>query len=133
MAETPALARWAQGITLLDAAVERDDAGDPRTLYLTWQASQVLHKEYTVFAQLLDREGKLLAQIDQLPQQGGYPTSTWQPGDVIEDIYRFQQPSKGWSQLIIGFYGQQGVRLPLQTPNAEGDFFVLERNEKGTE
>jgi hypothetical protein len=128
--EEPVLARWAEGIVLSRAQIAPDAAGDPQILRLTWQAAQVLHIEYTVFAQLLDREGKLLAQVDQLPQQGSYPTSTWQPGDRVEDHYRFSQPAKGWHQLIIGLYDQQGRRLPLQTPNAETDFFVLAQNPK---
>jgi hypothetical protein len=123
--EGPPLARWAGGIVLSHAEIEQDAAGDPHSLRLTWQTTQVLHEEYIVFAQLLDREGKLLAQVDQPPQQGGYPTSTWQPGDRVEDLYRFSQRSKGWRQLIIGLYDQQGTRLLLQMPSAGADFFVL--------
>ena len=94
-----------------------------------WQATQVVQKNYTVFVQLLDPSGKLLAQIDQQPQQGDFPTSTWQPGDGIEDAYRFAQstpPDAPWAQMIIGLYDQEQKRLPLQTDGAQpSDFFVL--------
>ncbi len=127
---TPPLAQWEHGITLSHAEVESNADGEPQRLQITWQATQVLQTDYTIFVQLLDRQGKLLAQIDQRPQQGNYPTSTWQAGDRIEDSYQFSSPGTGWQQMIVGFYDAQGKRLLLQTPNAGSDFFVVASNEK---
>ncbi|CAN5729277.1 hypothetical protein BH10CHL1_BH10CHL1_13110 [soil metagenome] len=133
--ESMPLARWANGIQLAKADVERNQANLPVAIHVKWQATQVLNTDYTVFVQLLDKTGKLLAQVDQPPQQNRFPTSTWQPGDVIEDDYHFDslpalETGTQWSQLIIGLYDQGQTRLHLQ---AEGentpDFFVLLRQE----
>lgn len=91
----------------------------------------MVQTNYTVFVQLLDKTGQLLAQIDQQPQQGNFPTSTWQPGDVIEDEYKLTQtaalpPDATWAQLIIGLYDPEQKRLPLHADGAQPpDFFVL--------
>ena len=42
-----------------------------------------LDQDYKVFLHLVDSKNALAAQYDAEPQQGGYPTSLWQPGDVI--------------------------------------------------
>ncbi len=129
------VARWANGIQLATVAVERDQTKLPVAVHVKWQATQVVNTNYTVFVQLLDKTGKLLAQIDQPPQQNRFPTSTWQPGDVIEDDYRFAAspalaPGTQWSQLIIGLYDQGQTRLPLQADGEKApDFFVLLRQD----
>ena len=129
------LARWTNGIQLAAATVTRDAANRPVGVQVQWQATQVIQQNYTVFVQLLDANGKLLAQIDQQPQQGQFPTSTWQPGDLLADEYQFAQlpPAQTgaqWGQLIIGLYDQAQKRLAVQ---AEGqpaaDFFVLLRKD----
>ncbi|MFN8491964.1 MAG: glycosyltransferase family 39 protein [Caldilineaceae bacterium] len=129
------LARWTNGIQLAAATVTRDAANRPVGVQVQWQATQVVQSNYTVFVQLLDKSAKLLAQSDQQPQQGKFPTSTWQPGDVLADEYQFAQPptpqaGAQWAQLIIGLYDQDQKRLAVQgegQPSA--DFFVLLRKD----
>ncbi len=126
------VARWANGIQLATADIERDPANLPVAVHVKWQATQVVNTDYTVFVQLLDKTGKLLAQVDQPPQQNRFPTSTWQAGDLIEDDYRFVDlpPDAQWAQLIIGLYDQGQTRLPLQASGENvSDFFVLLRQE----
>ena len=95
----------------------------------------MVQTDYTVFVQMLSQDGQLLAQIDQRPQAGQFPTSTWQPGDVIEDVYTFDPSAASgadqWDQIIIGFYDATQQRLSLQTANAaeNPDFFVLVRKD----
>jgi len=128
------LARWANGIQLQTVRVDKDAANLPTAVHVGWAATQVVQTDYTVFVQMLDAEGQLLAQLDQRPQAGQFPTSTWQPGDVIEDVYTFDpaavRSAAQWDQIIIGFYDQQ-QRLPLQatSANAGADFFVLMRKD----
>ena len=131
------VARWANGLQLATAQIERDQANFPVAVHVQWQTTAVVQTNYTVFVQLLDKAGKLLAQIDHQPQNGAYPTSTWQPGDSLADEYRFAPPSsesKGqWDQLIIGLYDPAQKRLLLQ-PGGEtqADFFVLLQQNAGT-
>ncbi len=55
-----------------------DLAPDPKDselgLRLYWQAQTRLDTSYSVFAQLLDATGSVRAQVDSVPQGGGYPT-----------------------------------------------------------
>ena len=129
------LARWANGIQLQTGQVVKDAADLPTAVQVAWTATQVVQTDYTVFVQMLSQDGQLLAQIDQRPQAGQFPTSTWQPGDVIEDVYTFDPSAASgadqWDQIIIGFYDATQQRLSLQTANAaeNPDFFVLVRKD----
>ena len=54
---------------------------------------------------ILDENGVLVAQLDRLP--GGYPTSDWQPGELIRDQYAIPIPGtlpSGRYTLETGFY-----------------------------
>ncbi|GAB4158831.1 MAG: hypothetical protein Fur0021_29100 [Candidatus Promineifilaceae bacterium] len=57
---------------------------------LTWQAQTVPDKDYTAYVHVLDNAGNLLAQLDRPP--AGYPTSDWQPGEIIHDTYTIPLP-----------------------------------------
>ncbi len=67
-------------------------AGDDENLLvkLAWQAALPMNKDYTVFVHLIDGEGNLLAQQDRQPE--GYPTSDWQPGEIVVDSFAVAQP-----------------------------------------
>ena len=129
------LARWTNGIALAAVAIEQDQAKRPVAVHVQWQTTALVPTDYTVFVQLLDKAGKLLSQVDHPPQNGAYPTSTWQPGDRIEDEYRLATSSSSeidapWDRLIIGLYDGDQKRLLLQTTNENPtDFFVLARKE----
>jgi hypothetical protein len=83
---------------------------------------------YTVFAQLLDSAGRLVAQQDNLPVRGLAPTDTWQPGVVVRDPYRLQIPEDtpaGDYRLIVGLYTEAG-RVPLTlTDGSTNEFFPI--------
>jgi len=134
LADLP-LARWAGGIELGAVKIKSDAATLPLAVQITWQATGVVHTDYTIFVQLLGKDGAVLAQVDQQPQAGRWPTSTWQPGDVIEDVYTFDPPidpsDVEWDKLIVGFYDQTGQRLRLQgdDPVQLTDFYLLLQNE----
>ena len=52
---------------------------------LTWRALQSPGIDYIVFVHLLAENGELTAAFDSPPAAGAYPTSLWQPGDVVID------------------------------------------------
>src|SRR5215207_3027079 len=52
-----------------------DGTGFPVTL--VWQAEGATATSYTVFAQLLDSDGQLIAQSDSIPAGGARPTTGW--------------------------------------------------------
>ena len=125
---------WEQGIALAAADVQFGSDGEPRAVAVTWQAEADVAADYTVFVQALNEDGDVIAQVDQQPHDGEYPTSTWAAGDVIKDAYTLVWPAAdenapAWRQVIIGLYAQDGTRLRLVEPDAATDFYTLARHE----
>jgi hypothetical protein len=121
------LAAWANGIALLDAAFIQEDGRI--TLDTTWRTDRLLHTDYTIFVQLLDGAGQLVAQADERPQQGQAPTSTWLPDEAIADRLAIDHPWREDYTLIIGLYNAAtGERLPLRQPEdgAAQDYYVIQ-------
>lgn len=119
------LARWQNGIELRTAQVVWLGTNVPLAVAVEWQAAAVIHTDYTVFVQVLDETGQLVAQVDQRPQEGAYPTSTWRRGDVIADHYRFVTAPPRWQRIILGLYDAQGKRLARQSEQEPKDFYVV--------
>ncbi|HXF61156.1 MAG TPA: glycosyltransferase family 39 protein [Caldilineaceae bacterium] len=123
------LAEWANGIRLVQAEVKLDEAGQPSGVHLVWQSAATLHQDFTLFVQALDRENRLLVQVDQQPQAGQWPTSTWRAGDEVPDHLELSpaagQRLDGWQQIIVGWYDTTGRRLPLAAPEVGRDYVVL--------
>jgi hypothetical protein len=96
-----------------------------------WQAEDASTTPYTVFAQLLDSSGALVAQRDQTPGDGAFPTTSWVEGEVLTDTYRITLPAglaPGQYTLIVGMYDPTtGARLPATTADgtAAGDALRL--------
>jgi hypothetical protein len=93
---------------------------DPSTLAVTldWSADHPLKQDYTVFVQLLNGDGKLVAQSDGWPANGLLPTSSWLPGELVRDEHRLTlKPDlpTGTYHVIAGLYLlSTGQRLPVQ-------------------
>lgn len=126
-AARPALARWENGIVLEDVAVAAEQNGSPQALALRWRTDQLVALDYTVFVQALDAAGNLVAQVDQQPQGGQAPTSTWLAGERIADRATFAAPPADWQQIIVGLYDPAGRRLLLasEAPSGSTDYFVV--------
>ncbi len=87
---------------------------DETTVTLCWQAEAPLFTDYTVFVHLLDAAGELIATGDGPPAAGAFPTSFWQPGDLIRDVHRLPTVEEG-SRVVVGLYDPlTGARLPAQ-------------------
>jgi hypothetical protein len=97
--------------------------GHTLTYTLHWQAMAAIPKNYTVFTHLLDAAGNLAAQQDSPPWQGRYPTSWWDPGEIILDPYTLPLPpnlAPGLYTLRVGLYEPEtGRRLPLKNGGAD--------------
>ncbi|MCK6625601.1 MAG: glycosyltransferase family 39 protein [Anaerolineae bacterium] len=94
---------------------------------LAWQTNQTPSTDYTVFAQLLDLENKLVASFDRPPLDGDYPTSTWWPGQIIIDprTIPLRGTPPGEYRLIVGLYDPATQQRLLTTSGA--DFVELTR------
>ena len=99
---------------LLGFSVSAEEVAPGDTLYLTlyWQALAPLDKEYTVFTHLLGENnpatnGPLWAGHDSQPDGGQYPTTAWQPGELVLDVHALAVPAEappGEYQLEAGLY-----------------------------
>jgi hypothetical protein len=98
-------------------------AGGRLPVQLTWQALTQIEEDYTVFLQILDSDDKILGQIDSWPQQGTFPTSHWQPGELVEDSYSIpinEELAPGPYELHVGFYLLENLRrLPIVDENGQ--------------
>jgi hypothetical protein len=85
-------------------------------LTLYWQAEQPLNSNWTVFVHLVDAAGTLQSQHDGQPRDGHYPTSVWDPGEVVDDQHLLPLPdglADGTYRVEVGLYStESGERLP---------------------
>ena len=116
--QSPSDADFASQIRLLGYDLDCDGWLGACELRLYWQAQTRLQANYAVFVQLLDPSGNVRAQVDSVPQGGGYPTIWWLPGEVVVDAFTLELPPGGPGdavyRLIVGWYDPEtGVRLPV--------------------
>lgn len=109
-------------IALVGYQLDRRSARPGESLHLTlyWQALSPLQQDYTVFTHILGPPDRIWAQEDSQPQDGAAPTSTWRPGQVIEDDYLLRlhpETPSGVYELEIGLYlPDTGQRLVVLGP-----------------
>jgi uncharacterized membrane protein len=105
---------------------ETIDRRQPLTVTLVWQADATPETSYTVFVQLLSAEGRVIAQSDSIPAQGGRATTGWRRGEYIVDAHELafhDGAAPGTATLIAGMYDAatgQRVQLP-----SGGDAIIL--------
>ncbi|MFN2169231.1 MAG: glycosyltransferase family 39 protein, partial [Anaerolineae bacterium] len=92
-------------------------AGERLDFTLYWQALRPMNISYSVFTHLLEPSGEVIAQEDGEPVDGAYPTTGWQPGEVVADGYSFVIPAEtpaGSYRLEVGMYRLETMtRLPV--------------------
>jgi hypothetical protein len=95
---------------------------------LWWRSVASLGGDHVVFVHIYDAKGQLVATADGPPLSGGFPTSTWRPGDRVRDERTIDWLAEGSApfRLGVGWYdpvsgarleatGADGVRLPDDT------------------
>ncbi len=106
--------------------------GEAITVRLYWRSQRRMDSDYTVFMHLLREDETILTQSDGQPLEGFYPTSYWDPGEVIEDPRLIAIPENappGQYVLTAGMYLlETGARLPVldETGAAFDDRVLLE-------
>jgi hypothetical protein len=100
----PANVDFAQQIKLVGADV--NIASNNLGLNLYWQALAQPEHAYTVFVHVLDKQGNLIAQQDNMPVHDQLLTSCWLPGEQVTDPYLLALPADGSqpASLEIGLY-----------------------------
>ncbi|HXH13415.1 MAG TPA: glycosyltransferase family 39 protein [Alphaproteobacteria bacterium] len=108
---------FADGIALVTAATAPPSEGQ-LSVTLQWYVLRQPSRDYTVFAHVKDAFGRLIGQQDAPPQDGWYPTSYWEPGEVLIDRFTISlRPHEhcGPASLVIGLYETSTLtRLPVR-------------------
>jgi hypothetical protein len=95
----------------------------PVEVTLIWEASATPPIAYTVFAQLIAADGRLLAQSDMMPAASARPTTGWIAGEYITDVHQLRwniTDYTGPATLIAGFYdASSGNFERVRTENGE--------------
>ena len=95
------------------------DRSVPLSITLVWRAEATPQTSYTVFVQVLNADGKLIAQSDAPPAQGARPTTGWRPGEYIIDTHQVAfkaDATPGPTRLIVGLYdANTGQRVLTST------------------
>ncbi len=88
--------------------------GETVDLTLAWTGAGPTLDPVTVFVHFIDSQGALVAQQDNWPVGGAWPTTCWRPGESIFDPYAVALPPDlpaGTYQVLVGAYGPDGTRL----------------------
>jgi hypothetical protein len=100
---------------------------------LNWRTFVALDKDYTVFAHLVDPNGKTIAAYDGFPKRGTLPTSTWRPGLLTVDAVVLpvdaDAPIGDGYRLEVGMYDSATMqRLAVLDSNGQprDDKIVIE-------
>lgn len=129
--ETPPIASESADVHLSEAirlvgyrlAEPEVSPGESVLLTLYWVADQRVRGDYTVFTHLTAHNGDLLAQQDNPPVRGSLPTSSWLPGDLVEDMYELVVPrgaAFGNYDVVVGMYELETLaRLPASDASGE--------------
>ena len=99
--------------------------GERLRIRLRWRALGDVDEDYAVFTHLLDSRHQMLAQDDEWPHRGFYPTTLWLPGEEVLDEYVIRVPETaplGRYDLSVGLYrraDQRRLRLAGATSGAD--------------
>jgi len=114
-------ARWGEVVLLRGYDLQVSTQSLELTLY--WQAEQRMDVSYKVFVHLVDlKAGAIVAQDDAVPRRWTYPTTLWEPGELVEDTVPLSLDgvSTGQYRLVLGLYAlDTGERLPAYSADGE--------------
>jgi hypothetical protein len=120
---------WENDIHLLGADFQESAENLELTLY--WQAGHVLNDSYKVFLHFREEQsGEIAAQSDAIPRNWSYPTTNWQPGEIVRDVINIPLSSltNGPYTILVGLYDEQiGERLTVLSAdeNEQTDAYEL--------
>jgi hypothetical protein len=105
--QTPVEANFGKQIRLLGYDLEAEEARPSGRLTVTlyWQALAPIERNYQVFVHLYD--GELWAQHDGAPACDIWPTTRWEPGQIVADPHIVKLPAEmpdGPMPVLVGLY-----------------------------
>lgn len=94
---------------------------------LYWESLAETSVDWSIFVHLRDSSGGTIAQKDGPAGSGRYPSSLWEPGEIISDEILLPLPvelPRGQYHLVVGLYDlATGQRLPVR--DAANDEMML--------
>jgi hypothetical protein len=128
----PTTYRAKLGDALMLRAFELHTAQDELSLTLDWQALATPAQDTTIFVQVLDAGGALVAQADGYPLLRTSPPRLWQAGDIWRDVRTLQLPTAtkaGGYRILVGAYltdgGQRLAATDAQGQRLPDDAYVI--------
>jgi hypothetical protein len=100
-----------------------EQQGRRLTLHLTWAVTADYHEDYTIFAQLLDGNGKIVSQADGRAANNDFSARWWRMGDRVEDPHIFDLPADlpaGNYTIHYGLYRKDGDGARMPAFDAQG-------------
>jgi hypothetical protein len=124
----PVRVEWQDGLALRQLRLPAQPLMPGTTLPVgfSWQSSELITRDLTVFVHVLDADGAIVAQQDRRPFRGRWPTPVWQPGELLQDTHEISLPAAlppGLYSVYFGLYDEAG-RLPLA--DESGDSWLSE-------
>ena len=86
--------------------------GNRLIVQMAWQGMQTMETNYKIFLQLFrPAGGQVVAQVDTMPRNWSYPTSSWGRREVFVDWVELDMGGleAGKYQLAVGVYDPDGV------------------------
>jgi len=108
-------------IQLVAYDLKRD--GDEVEITLFWKADKILDRNFTHFVHLVDTAtGEAISQHDDMPQYGTYPTSQWEPGEIVADRVTLSIAAvfESDARLYVGLYENLGDSFPRLPTTVNG-------------
>ena len=128
-ANAPALAQIGDGIELVSAEINSQTAsvGDTVTVDVVWRVTRAPNRSLTTLVHMGPPDQAPLANGDEVPLDGDYPTTLWSADEVIHDRYVLQIPagiSAEQYPVRIGMYDDAVVRVPLSVDGVNSADFT---------
>jgi len=95
-APPPAPALWfgsSLGLAAADMHLSQAAGRQEVVVAVHWVALDRPPADYTVSVQVRDASDRIMVQADAQPRQNSYPTSFWEPAEVIDDAYTLDLPA----------------------------------------
>ena len=124
---TAAAAELAPGLGLIgyDVASAPVSPGDRLPVTLYWEARAAALSDYVISVRLEDAGGRVVAERQGRPGNGGYATTGWSSGEVVRDWHELVLPAtlaQGDYSLSVSVLGPGGTggRVSLGTVQVSG-------------
>ncbi len=112
-------ATYGEAIELLAYEIQPKAVSPGQEIWVTlyWRALAPMDENYSMYLHLFGREGHKIGFRDSYAGMGKYPTSRWQPGEIIRDTYALRVAPEAQApvaaELEVGLYRLDTMeRLP---------------------